>query len=50
MTENLIATQQAAKLSKEQVIQLAVNAFEGSWLSQPEKNGLRQKLEDYIKG
>ena len=50
MTENLIAPQQAAKLSKEQVIQLAVNAFEGSWLSQPEKNGLRQKLEDYIKG
>jgi adenine deaminase len=48
MTENLIATQQAAKLSKEQVIQLAVNAFEGSWLSLPEKNGLRQKLETYI--
>jgi adenosine deaminase len=32
MNENLIATQEAADLDKDQIVRLAINAFEGSWL------------------
>jgi adenosine deaminase len=45
MTENLIATQQAAGLSRDQVIQLVRNAFEGSWLSEEDKARHLQTLQ-----
>ena len=32
MNENLVATQEAADLSRDQIVRLAVNAFEASWL------------------
>ena len=47
MNENLVATQEAAELSREQIVQLAVNAFEASWLPPEEKRALRSRLERY---
>ncbi len=48
INENLIATQKAADLSKGQIVQLAINAFEGSWLSLREKNAFLRKLDAYV--
>ena len=48
MTENLIATQEAAELARDQIIQLAVNAFEASWLPPEEKRALRGRLDRYV--
>jgi adenosine deaminase len=48
MTENLIATQEAADLSQHQVAQLIKNAFEGSWLPMTAKRDLMGKLESYL--
>ena len=48
MNENLIATQEAAGLSRHQIIQLAVNAFEASWLPPEEKRALRGRLDRYV--
>jgi adenosine deaminase len=47
MNENLIATQQAVNLSREQMLQLAVNAIEGSWLSQDERVPYLAELNTY---
>ena len=47
MNENLIATQQAVNLSREQMLQLAVNAIEGSWLSQDERAPYLADLNTY---
>ncbi len=44
MTENLIATQQAADLSRDQIVQLSVNAFEGGWLPSEERDGYLAQL------
>ena len=48
MNENLIATQQAVNLSREQMLQLAVNAIEGSWLSQDERAPYLADLKNYV--
>ena len=47
MNENLIATQQAVNLSREQMLQLAVNAIEGSWLSHDERAPYLADLNTY---
>ena len=48
MNENLVATQEAANLTREQVVQLAVNVFEASWLAPEEKRALRGRLDRYV--
>ena len=48
MNENLIATQVAAELSRDQIVQLAVNAFEASWLAAAEKRALRGRLDRFV--
>ena len=48
MNENLIATQEAAGLSRDQIIRLAVNAFEASWLPPEERRALRGRLDRYV--
>ena len=48
MNENLIATQEAADLSRDQIVQLAVNAFEASWAPAQEKRALRGRLDRFI--
>ena len=48
MNENLIATQEAAGLGRDQIIQLAANAFEASWLAPQEKRALRGRLDRYV--
>lgn len=47
MNENLIVTQHEAELSKDQVVQLAKNAFEGSWLPAADKDAYLRKLSSY---
>ena len=47
MNENLIATQREAGLSKSQIVQLTINAFEGSWLASTEKNAFLRNLNSY---
>ena len=48
MNENLVATWEAAELSRDQIVQLAVNAFEASWAAPEEKLALRSELDDYV--
>lgn len=48
MTENLIATQEAAGLSQDQIVQLSINAFEGSWLSTRERDGYLRQLDQFV--
>jgi adenosine deaminase len=48
MNENLIATQQAVDLSREQLTQLAINAIEGSWLSQEDRAPYLADLKNYV--
>ena len=48
MNENLIATQQAVNLSREQMLQLAINAIEGSWLSHDERAPYLADLKNYV--
>ena len=48
MNENLIATQEAAGLARDQIIQLAVNAFGASWLPPRGKRALRGRLDRYV--
>ena len=45
--ENLVATQEEADLSRDQVVRLAANAFEASWLPPEEKRALLGRLEGY---
>ena len=48
MNENLVATQEAADLTRDQIVRLAVNAFEASWLPAEEKRALRGRLDRYV--
>ena len=48
VNENLVATQEAAALSRDQVVRLAVNAFEASWLPAEEQRDLRSRLDRYV--
>ena len=48
VSENLVATQEAADLSRDQIVQLTVNAFEASWQPAEEKQALRGRLDDYV--
>ena len=45
--ENLVATQEEADLTRDQVVRLAANAFEASWLPPEEKRVLRGRLDGY---
>ena len=47
MNENLVATREAADLTREQIGQLAVDAFEASWLTSAEKRALRGGLDRF---
>ena len=47
MNENLVATQEAAGLTRDQIVRLADNAFEASWLPAEEKRAFRSRLEGY---
>ena len=48
MNENLVAAWEAAELSREQIVQLSVNAFEASWLPPEERRALRSRLDRYV--
>ncbi len=48
MNENLVATQEAADLSRDQVVRLVANAFEASWLPADEKRALHGRLDGYV--
>ncbi|MDE0051773.1 MAG: adenosine deaminase [Rhodospirillales bacterium] len=45
--ENLVATQEEADLSRDQVVRLAANAFEASWLQADEKRAFSDRLAGY---
>ena len=47
VNENLVATQEAADLSRDQMVRLAANAFEASWLPAEEKREFRSRLDRY---
>lgn len=48
MNENYYETAKALDLSKEQLMQLAINAFEASWLSTEEKGKRIAQVKDYF--
>ena len=48
MNENLVATQEAAALTREQIVQLVGNAFEASWLPPEDKRALCGPLDRYV--
>lgn len=48
VNENLVATQEAADLTRDQMVRLAINAFEASWLPADEKQALRGRLDRYV--
>ena len=48
MNENLVATQKAADLTRDQIVQLAVHALEASWLPPEEQRALRWRLDGYV--
>ena len=48
MNENLLAVWEAAELSREQIVQLTVNAFEASWLPSDEQRALRSRLDRFL--
>lgn len=48
MNENLIATQEAAGLDRDQVVQLVTNAFEASWQTRAERDALLARLDGYV--
>jgi adenine deaminase len=50
MNENLLAVQEAVDLTRDEVAQLARNAFSASWLTQDEKDGYLAALEAYCRG
>lgn len=45
VNENFAATQEAAELTRDQVVRLAANAFEASWLPKDEKRALGGRLD-----
>ena len=46
--ENLVATQEEADLTRDQVVRLAANAFEASWLAEEEKRVFLGLLDGYV--
>ena len=48
LSENLVATQEAADLTRDQIVQLAVNDLEASWLPPEEQRALRCRLDGYV--
>ena len=50
MNENLLAVQEAAGLTRDELVQLARNAFTVGWLAQDEKDGYLAALERYAAG
>ena len=48
VNENLVATWEAAELSRGHIVQLAVNAFEAAWLTSEDKHALRSRLDRYV--
>lgn len=50
LNENFVATQEAAELTRGQVVRLAANAFEASWLPEDEKRALGGRLDAYVSG
>lgn len=48
MYENLIETREAADLTRGRIVQLAVNAFDASWLPPEEKRALRSRLDRFV--
>ena len=47
MNENLIETQRAVNLSREQIVQLSYNAFTNAWISNSAKDEYLKILKDY---
>ena len=47
LNEVMLNTQQAVSLTREQVIQLARNAFASAWVGEDERNGYLAALDDY---
>ena len=45
--ENLVATQEEADLTRDQVVRLAANAFEASWLPADDKRAFSDRLAGY---
>ena len=50
MNENYYETARALQLTKDQLEQLAVNAFEASWLSRETKDNHIAEVKQYFKG
>jgi adenosine deaminase len=48
MTENYLAVQEALNLDLEDIRSLANNAIQASFVSQQEKQGLLDELDDYF--
>lgn len=48
MNENYYETAKALNLNKDQIMQLAINAFEASWLSREEKNEHITQVKNYF--
>ena len=48
MNENLVATWEAADLTRDQIVELAVNAFEASWVAPEDKRALRSRLDRHV--
>jgi adenosine deaminase len=47
VNENLVAVQEAVHLSRDQLVQLARNSFDVSWLEQEDRDGYVDALEEY---
>ena len=47
MNENLLALERGAKLSRDELVQLARNAFEISWLPQDDRVAYVERLDAY---
>jgi adenosine deaminase len=47
MNENLIAVQRAVKLARDELVQLARNAFTVSWLEREDKDRYLEAVEAY---
>ena len=50
MSEVLLNTQQAVGLTREQLTQLARNAFRSAWIGEDEREGYLAAVDDYLEG
>ena len=48
MNENLVATWEAADLTRDQIVELAVNALEASWVAPEDKRALRSQPDRHV--